>query len=150
MRTPIKPAESNADTQYKRTEHSLFPFRRANRNTSLTPQRTTMDIQPHFDHEEQFNYILECAMTDRQNFKQLEVTNMTLNKKIKSLESTVESLTQAKDFQNQIIISLVEEYKVNNLAQVIESLNIDNKANPHDNGYDTVDTKRTPHTSNKK
>ena len=135
--------------QYKRTDHSQFPFRQNNRNASLTPQRATMDIQPHFDHEEQFNYILECAIKDRHNFKQLEVINMTLNKKIKSLESTVESLTQAKDFQAQIIISLVEENKIQNLAQVVESLRIDNKANPYDNSYDTVDTKRAPHTFSK-
>ena len=108
-----------------------------------------MDIQPHFDHEDQFNYILECAIKDRHNFKQLEVINMTLNKQIKSLEATVESLTQAKDFQAQIIISLVEENKIQNLAQVVESLRIHNKASPDNNSYDTVDTKRAPHTFNK-
>ena len=108
-----------------------------------------MEIQPHFDHEDQFNYILECAITDRHKFKQLEVTNMTLHKQIKSLETTVKSLTQTKDFQAQIIISLVEENKIQNLAQVVESLRKQNQTRPDINSYDTVDTKSEPQTNNK-
>ena len=114
---------------------------------NITFAHATMET--HFDHEDQFNYILECAMTDRHNFKQLEVTNMELRKQIKTLETTVKNLTQRTDFQVQIIESLVDQNQIKNLAQVIESLKKQNQTRPVVNSYDTVDTKSEPQTNNK-